>query len=228
MVRPGDRASGALGLALAACLAVCLSSCNIIVTKAPLFSPADSAGAPPLKDGVWVADNDCKYDETKPAETWPGCAQWGVIRGNEVLAYNSSKTEWLRLQQFMLAAGKPLVMQVRSLPNKDDGGFSYVGVEPLAFDAVGNITAFHSWGALCGPPPVQSNATGSNNPTDIDKAKANSSRTLAPLPGLTMDPDNGSDCTTNNPDAVRASAKASKAWDADPGQRAHWVRAGYH
>lgn len=59
---------------MAACLP--LGACNVVVTKAPLFSKADESGAPPLRPGLWRmgSEPDCTVDESKPLIDWPKCA----------------------------------------------------------------------------------------------------------------------------------------------------------
>lgn len=203
-------------------LAIGLSACNIIVTKEPLFQPA--AGAPAMKDGVWISEGGCTFDESAPAESWPGCAEWGVMRGNESFELNAEARTWKRAERMILSAGDPIVMQFEEVSdNGEPPLYYYSGLEALARDSAGLITAFESWPAMCGPPPpATTDASQSVKSTD------EKSRTRTPLPGLTMDPKGGSNCTTTDPNVVRVSAKASKAWTDKPLQRSHWVRTGYH
>lgn len=101
-----------------------LSGCtNMVRSEAPWFGPAETASAPPLRDGVWAAvDPDCRFDANRPLEQWPGCAQGRVIRGGEELELNyfDSEDEHGRRERsdygwssagFVLAAGAPRIHQ---------------------------------------------------------------------------------------------------------------------
>lgn len=116
-----------------------LGACtNMVRSQAPWFGPADAAGAPPLRDGVWAAvDPDCRFDANRPLEQWPGCAHGRVVRGGEELGlnYSGSEDEHGRREPsdygwtsgvFVLAAGDPRIDQracgpslVRAEPAED-------------------------------------------------------------------------------------------------------------
>jgi hypothetical protein len=101
-----------------------LGACtNMVRSEAPWFGPADAAGAPALRDGVWTAmQPDCRFDPARPLEQWPACAQGRVIRGGEALDLSSIQSEdgrgrrrvsdysWSS-EAFVLAAGTPRIHQ---------------------------------------------------------------------------------------------------------------------
>ena len=101
-----------------------LGACtNMVRSEAPWFGPAEAAGAPPLRDGVWAAvDPDCRFDASRRLEEWPDCAQGRVIRGGEELDLRYIDTEdehgrrkrsdygWSS-EAFVLAAGAPRIQQ---------------------------------------------------------------------------------------------------------------------
>ena len=101
-----------------------LGACtNMVRSEAPWFGPADAAGAPALRDGVWAAVRpDCRFDAARPLEQWPACAQGRVIRGGEGLDLSSVQSEDERgrgrpsayswsSEPFILAAGAPRIHQ---------------------------------------------------------------------------------------------------------------------
>jgi hypothetical protein len=190
------------------------------MTSAPVFAPADAAGAPALREGVWRQDGgdaDCKFDESQPFET---CANGVVIKGAALGGYRAQgdKKTWVSTP-YILASGSPRVLQ--TYLDAEIGGASlppvylYVALDPSATDAKGRITAFTSWIVLCGPPPPPG--------AMMPDGKSTRDGTLQPLPGLTMDA-SGNDCMTTSPDAVRAAAGASRQW-AKPTDvtRDHWA-----
>lgn len=101
-----------------------LSACtNMVRSERPWFGPADTAGAPPIRDGVWAAvSSDCRFDAERPLERWPACAQGRTIRGGEQLdlSYIDREDEHDRRarsdygwssETFVLAAGTPRIHQ---------------------------------------------------------------------------------------------------------------------
>jgi hypothetical protein len=210
-----------------ACLAM-LGGCNVLMTSEPLFTKADSVGAPVMRPGVWAdaASDDCKFDQTQPLTAWPSCANGFVVKGDGTAGgYNQGqdgKPVWSSTP-YLIATGDPLVFQVKL--NLDVGGqpqpqaYGYAGVVPLHTDEQGRVTETRSWVVECGPPPPQD----AKNPDGTPRYGS-----LTPLPGLTMDPAND-DCTTTSRDAARHAAKAALTW-AKPTDltHSHWVRDGDH
>jgi hypothetical protein len=217
---------GAFRAALAVAALTLLGACNLVMTKDPVFTKADAAGAPPLKPGVWRQDADAScppFDESQPLAAWPACANGFVVKQDSVGAFQTQagKTSWASTA-FILASGSPRVLQIHL--DASIGGSSlpplyvYGAVEPTKLDADGKIVALTSWLVMCGEPP----------PADAKMPDGKSTRngTLHPLPGLKMD-DSANDCTTTSPDAIRGAAKASRQWTKPSDlTRDHWVRDG--
>ncbi len=205
-----------------------LGACNMVVTKTPLFSKADTVGEAQLRPGVWreTPRDPCDFDETKPFIDWPGCANGFIVTDGQVGGYNTDangKKTWSS-SDLLVAGGEPRVIQVllKDLGVKGLGDlpfgpmYLYVAARPTKIDA--RIVAYTAWPILCGPPPPP-DAKGPDG-------KAMRMGTLKPLPGLTMDKDDNN-CTTSSQAVVRAAAKASVQWqDANATTEDHWIRDG--
>lgn len=230
------------GLAIAGCALLCcslLSACNVVLTKDPLFTQADSAGAPTLRPGVWLlfSEPDCKVDTSQPFVDWPDCAGGGHVTEGEIAGHKSgAPKDVLERTPVVLAAGDPRVAQLRvdvdvstdaqasasggatASASASGGGHSepygYAGVRPTKFDSEGRIVAFKFWPVACGPPPPKD-----KNGADVAPA------TLQPLPGIEMKKGDAV-CTTSSKAALRAAAKASEAWAESPIPEARWIRDG--
>jgi hypothetical protein len=217
-----------------------LAACNVVTTKAPLFTAADAAGAPPLRPGVWLffKDADCPFDEARPFTEWPDCAAGGLVSAGDVQSRNAHDPHGpLEHNPFIMAGGDPRIVQLvaavdvttsasasgsgdaqvstsasASTTVTQDNPYSYAGLRPTRLDAQGRIVAFKVWPVECGPPPPK-DAHGN------DVAPA----TLHPYPGIEMKPGD-TDCTTHSQADLRAAALDSEA-DASPMQ-GHWVRDG--
>ena len=214
-----------------------LGACNVVMTKDPLFTLADEAGAPRMRPGVWLMgkDGDCKVDEKAPIDAWPECAGGGVVKEGEVVGPDKKSKGGWEHDPFILTAGDPRIMQIRvdmsasveatasasggatasasSSPPQKAQLYGYGGARATKMDAQGFIIAISYWPVMCGPPPPK-NAKGE------DVALG----TLKPLPGMDMKPGDAT-CTTTSTAALRGAAAASKAW-ADKPMNAHWVRDG--
>jgi hypothetical protein len=213
-----------------------LSACNVVLTKDPLFTQADAAGAPTLRPGVWIffKEADCKLDESRPFTDWPDCAGGGLVKGNSVKGHKAgAPSDQLEDTPVILAAGDPRIMQAQvdidlSVQGQASASgdatasatssashsrpYGYGAVRPTKFDDQGRIVAFSLWPVQCGPPPPK-NAKGE------DVAAA----TLKPLPGIEMKPGDAV-CTTRSTAALRGAAKASEAWAPEPRSDSHWIR----
>ena len=229
-------------LRLAAILAApwLLAACNVVMTKEPLFTAADAAGAPPLRPGVWVLfkDPDCKFDEHAPFTDWPDCAGGGLVTATDVAGHkNGAAKDVLEHSPLVLAAGDPRIAQLQvsvdmsaetsaeasggasasasaSVTAPKPNPYGYAGLRPTKLDSQGRIVAFISWPVQCGPPPPVDKQ---GNPTAMG--------TLKPLPGMEMKPGDAV-CTTRSQDALRAAAKASEAWTDQPPRESFWLRDG--
>jgi hypothetical protein len=105
-------------------IALLLGGCgDKVVSRTPWFSAADAAGAPALRDGLWIAPitADCRPDERQPPTSWPDCALAFVIQGDQMKALDRQETSvngkttktsfsWSSAQ-LILAAGDPRISQ---------------------------------------------------------------------------------------------------------------------
>jgi hypothetical protein len=202
------------GLALAASL----SACNLVITTEPTYTAADAAGAPALRDGLWVSvEKDCDVDLAKPATEWPECAGWVAIKDGAMTGVGDDG-EAFKIP-FVLAAGDPRVMQIE-LQEKADGPrlFMYIAVKPVKRDAEGRIVEYTGWIVQCGPPP----------PKDTKRADGQPRfGTLEPAPGMVMDAEQ-SGCTPSSKAALTGAAKLSEHYEgSEPkGGVTRWVRDG--
>jgi hypothetical protein len=221
-----------------ACCAL-LGACNVVLTKEPLFTQGDAAGAPTLRSGVWLffRQPDCDVDPSKPYLDWPDCAGGGIVSAGEIAGHKSgAPKDELERTPVILAAGDPRVGQLRvdvdtsvhadasasggatASASASGGGhaqpYGYVGLRPTKLDAQGRIVAFKFWPVACGPPPPKG-----KDGDDI------AGGTLHPLPGMQMKPGEPY-CSTTSKDALRAAAKASEAWAEGPIPEARWLRDG--
>ncbi|MFI4934224.1 MAG: hypothetical protein ACHP7N_06370 [Caulobacterales bacterium] len=215
-----------------------LGACNVVVTKTPLFTAADEAGAPPLRPGVWLifTDGDCKFDESRPLLQWPECAGGAIVKQGEIAGHDrkADKDVWEH-DPFIFAAGDPRIAQILTTENisvdasatasggatasaSSSGGgqtqsYAYAAARPTKTDADGKITAITFWEVLCGPPPPKNK-----------KGEDTAMGTMKPLPGMEMKPGDAM-CTTTSTKALRGAARASEAWK-EKALNAHWVRDG--
>jgi hypothetical protein len=202
-------------IAVAGLLAACLplGACNVVVTKTPLFSPADESGAPPLRPGLWRMDSEpgCKVDESKPLVDWPKCARGVVIRDGAGGYYEreSGAPVWTT-QPLVVAAGAPRIGQLQAKISGDVktkvNPYVYAGIRATKLDGEGRVVALSLWPVQCGPPPSDDTA----------------GVTTKPLAGIEMAPGDPV-CTTQSRDALRAAAKASEAWTPKL-MTARWLR----
>jgi hypothetical protein len=232
--------------------ALLLGACtNMVRSEAPWFGPADAAGAPPLRDGVWAAvDPECRFDASRPLEQWPGCAQGRVIRGGEELSLKVFDVEDARgrrtrtdydwsSEAFVLAAGVPRIQQracgePRGLVEAAEGNAPELSalneaVSRLVYCYAGlraeALDAEDRIVAFTTWPvwcgPTPLRAEGEKGPNVTD----------APFPGLTVV---GEHCVAGDVAALRAAATASETLQApdEPGEplrhaRFRWVRDGW-
>ncbi|MGI9170227.1 MAG: hypothetical protein ACR2FH_08645, partial [Caulobacteraceae bacterium] len=196
-----------------------LGGCNVVVTRTPLFSAADEAGAPALRPGVWRAavDPACAVDEATPLGDWPPCAGGVALRPGEGAYHNRDTAKGvLTHEPFVFAGGEPRIGQARVVLSGDiklEGDatpYIYAGARATKLDDRGRIVAVLLWPVQCGPPRIGA--------TDGDTT------TLHPLPGIQMKA-NDPVCAAPSAAVLRAAARASEAWAEKP-LNAHWVRDG--
>jgi hypothetical protein len=209
-------------LVLALAALTCLTACNVVVTKTPLFVTADETGAPSLRTGVWRMgeDADCKVDEGQPLADWPSCSGGAVVSPGEIAGHDKKDgKDVIEHDPFVMAAGDPRIVQLRfkehveGATTLDEAPFGYAGARATKLDGKGRITGLTYWLVQCGPPPPKTS-----------NGKTPALGTLHPLRGMEMKPGDAM-CTTSSRDALRAAAKASEAWKEKP-LDAHWVRDG--
>ena len=197
--------------------ALSLGGCNLVMSKTPVFTAADAAGAPVLKPGIWVApDKDCDFDPTDDPIMWPDCEHAAGVGTDAVFDPANPNDR----RPYVLASGDPRVLQfyvdLATLhPSSEHVGpqltYIFFGVKPRARNSAGQITSAEVWFIQCGPPPPK-NADGTVNSDQTVTAK--------PLPGMTM---NDKGCTPADKAAVHGAAGPSRAWDADH-KVYHWFR----
>lgn len=204
---------------VACCMAVALAAlalagCNGVVSKTPWFGPADAAGAPRLREGVWriaqPADKPCAaFDEARPLEAWPDCAMGLAVTRTQIKAVrrgDDGKVGW-DVYAYVLAAGDPPVLQLQDVSG-DAPGYLFVWLRPTKLAADGRVVELRGWRVLCGPPAPAGGQSGA--PASL-------------YPGLTST--NG-DCTAASRDALMAAAKASQRDDPTDFTDIRWLRAG--
>lgn len=199
--------------ALLSSFAFALGGCNLVVTDTPFFMQDPSA--PTLRNGLWRSvEADCRFDEHKPVERWPECAEWTVVRDGETLNFGTADGEqrgprrWVT-ERYVVAPGDPLILQQSCAAG---GGteplYCYYGIRVRAADASGRVTQFDGWNVSCGPL------------AEGDRV------TTAPWPGLSIKDDG---CIPDSADAIRGAAKRSLELDRKgmPPVQIRWVRDGY-
>jgi hypothetical protein len=212
---------------LAAILApALLLGCNVVYSEHPWFTSANAAGAPRLRDGLWVVMDtpDCRLDESQPPEKWPECAEAMVVEGDRLLSLNwtsdpvtgARKRDGADVAETVLAAGNPRVLQFHALGKEgEEGGtkadkmWFYLGIRMTSRDTSGRITGFNRWVVNCGPTPPEGDATGA---------------TRHPFHGIAVD---GKDCTATSVSALRNAAARSERLPGKSGRPdivpARWV-----
>jgi hypothetical protein len=206
------RRARSVGVCAAVALAAqALVACTGVASTTPWFGPADAAGSPRLREGVWrlaqPADKPCPaFDETRPLDAWPDCAMGLVVTASEIKAMHRGDGGRTETEAFpyVLAAGDPPILQLADT-SEATTGYLYVWLQPTKRGADGRVVELRGWRVLCGPP-----------------APPDGSQTSL-YPGLT--PSNG-DCVATSRDALRAAAKASQHDDATDVTDIRWIRAG--
>jgi len=188
--------------------AISVAACNGMVTsERPLFTAADSRGAPVLKNGVWAwtHEADCQIDAKAELAAWPKCAEPFLVKDGRLTSLDAGRGE--RSAALLLVAGDPPLIQVDDTAGPDSSGAAvYAGLRTTQIDAKGRAAAFNSWVVLCVSP---------TDPKDV-------------LPGFELSA-RGDCCGVDDRGKVREAARASEAWASqDEPLAARWIRSGPH
>ncbi len=141
-------------------LAACGPAPPTLAPEGPLFAAKDAVGAPPIKDGLWLADGpECKVDADQSAYDWPACARWFVVRDGERRTFAPSSGDrhvgtWL-IERIVVAAGEPRVIQSAGTTAEGQTVISYQAMSSIAQEAGGPITSLQTWTIDCTPPTKQ-------------------------------------------------------------------------
>jgi hypothetical protein len=206
--------------ALIGLVSALLGGCSIVGSDAPLFTAADSAGAPVLRPGLWAMPNEnCDYKEASPASGWPRCANATVVTPERLAGGERGPSgETKGSLAYRIAAGDPPVLQVSAPEDEKEGPrFIYAGMRSTKSDKKGRITEARIWLALCTKPPR------------FDGPKVPDPATEKLPEGLEARP--GGACIAKTAEAVRAAVARSEAWLTSGGESdafliARWVRDG--
>jgi hypothetical protein len=234
-------------LALIAAFGLAASACsNQVISETPWFAPGGENQITAFSNGLWLrvagpndtvsplgevrvrADGECRFNRNRPVARWPDCAEWHVVRGDQMLDYQlTGETDRYAWHAFepVIAAGSPMILQFGECPvaesdltgqpvvGRDEDmrmAFCYRALEPVARYAEGLITSYARWPIYCGP-------LAEDSETGV---------TATPWPGLTV---RGRMCFADDEAALRNAARLSRALAEENGrvERFEWVRAGY-
>jgi hypothetical protein len=220
----------------------------MVVSKEPWFTEAEAQPMPTWRDGLWRADEpDCRFDERKPVERWPECAEPTVVRDGErwSMRWDETDERGRRRRTFagweldksdedglLVANGDHLIVQVPTdLENPEEtvehgeapGGYTYAAVRPR-YDDERRIVSFEIWAVQCGPlpePALPPNARRRGRAAP-DESLGEASVTTQPFPGLTVVDSN---CEAESAQALRRAAVLSETLG--QAAKSHWVREGW-
>lgn len=197
-------------------LAACGPAPPTLAPEGPLFAAKDAAGAPPIKDGLWLADGPvCKVDAEPSAYDWPACARWFVVQGGERRLFTASAGDrhvgiWLR-EWIVVAAGEPRIIQTAGVTDQGQTAIGYLAMSSIAQDPGGGpITSLQIWTIDCQPPSQEDlhNHWLHEHP---DKAGEELARKPEPEPdGLVTYPGYDPQCHPRTQAAVRGAAAGSR------------------
>lgn len=164
-----------------------LGGCNLVVAELPIFTAADTQGAPQLKPGVWLSrDPACEVDTTKPVAEWPACADPSIITADSIAGKGGPESA----MPYILAGGDPQVLQMKiQMDPEKPALFMFAGLQVLRSDAQGRIVEARTWGVQCGPPPPAAaeepeaaEPAGSDDPALGDESALDDAAAEATLP----------------------------------------------
>ena len=211
-----DAAAAASDAVAAAADAADFERPHLLRSRRPLFGAKSAPGAPTLRAGLWVqADEDCSFDETRSAGSWPNCARSMVVRPGLVL---KNLGHWGSLtyvsQAYVLQPGLPGILQLSGAARRADGRYAYEGLRALSSEPDGRIVRVRMWLPACGDATAPSPASGAETPAPD------------PWPGLRWS-DNVS-CLAVAAGPVRAAIIAAEHTADDFAVEMHWVRDAEH
>lgn len=193
-------------------VALSLSACAMVSSERPLFSAADSDGAPILRPGLWAAvEPDCKFNPRSPAAAWPACVAAMIVGASTLVEVQreTKETSAAPVQTYRLVAGDPVVAQIQTPP---ESAAVYFGLRPMASDGDGRITKVRIWFAACEKPTPNDGAPRPRQlPPDLHPIKGQ--------PG----------CLARTQAAVRNAVRQSEAGDLAVGKGPaiiRWIRDG--
>lgn len=174
-------------------LAALLGGCNLVSSKAPLFGPADTAGAPAFKPGLWaVVEPGCRFRASAPPARWPKCAEPVVVDGERIFPGFAGEQS----AEYLVTGGDPAIVQY--VAGEDaDRRFAFLAVHVARADRAGRASAIKVWLVECGPPPPKGATWPDGQPRYLSLALGH---------GLAPD---GDGCLAADPAAVRAAAAAT-------------------
>lgn len=206
-----------MGRLLASLLILILvSGCDVAISEKPMFTEADTAGAPQFENGVWLLeeDSDCHVDAAQRVSRWPECANWVVVRNGQLFErVREGDIAVKRVENaILIVAGEVGLAQIEYISS---GGSA---AEPpvyffAAFENIGKpptlpLRSITLWSVLCG----------TRDGTPGKAAADDEPGELVRFPGF------GEKCQPASQDALRAAALASRP-PGPPRLRAIWMRA---
>ena len=195
---------------------ILVSGCDVAISERPMFTGADTAGAPQFENGVWLLeeDSDCHVDAAQRVSHWPECANWVVFRDGQLFErVREGDIAVKRIENaILIVAGEVGLAQIEHISS---GGSA---AEPpvyffAAFETLGNpptlpLRSIALWNVMCGTRAMEPGEAASDD----------QSGELVRFPGF------DEKCQPASQDALRAAALASRPSGA-PRLRATWMRA---
>lgn len=195
---------------------ILVSGCDVAMSEKPIFTGADTAGAPQFENGVWLLedDSDCHVDPAQPASRWPECANWIVFRDGQLFErVREGDIAVKRIENAVLIVSGDVGLA--QIEYRSSGGLA---VEPpvyffAAFENIDKpptlpLRSIALWSVMCGTRPGEpGKAASDDHPGELVR-----------FPGF------DEKCQPGSQDALRAAALASRP-SGEPRLRAIWMRA---
>lgn len=210
----------------AALLILLLGGCGMAVSEKPMFTDADTVGAPPLENGVWLMPGKsedeatpCAADVARPVSTWPKCADWALYRDGRWFERDGETGIATKpvAGSVLITGGDIAIVQVRfddpdgDKASRDDPpeppAYFFAAFDDKPVDAAAKLRSIKLWMVMC----------------EIHRANApgtaeDASEELVRFPGF------DEECRPESIEALRAAARMSRTPDT---KLAHfrWARA---